>query len=122
MGVNDVVETENTIRIPIEKLLGGRFYINNKFLKRAKATGKKLLLTYKDEKYLCTYKQWMKDAKRMKKPFLIPDCPMILYGNYVRRFIIKSEPKPKQEIVSVMDHLGNMPQVYRDRIRAMLTR
>lgn len=111
------VETANTIKIEIEeKPIAGMFYIRDKYLKRAKATGKRLVLEYQGEKYTATYKEWMAGAKRMEKEFLIPGSPMILFGNYIKKFPYKENIKD----LSAINHLMNMPDIYRDRIKAML--
>lgn len=115
---NFVTETRNTIHIKIlEDPIAGVFYIRDKYLKRAKLTGKKLVIEYNEKKYICTYKEWMKGAKRMEKIFLIPNQPMILWGQYIAKFKKKKEP----EIVSnVMQSITSMPEKYRLQIKAQL--
>lgn len=82
------IETPNTIHIKIvEPPIAGMFYIRDKWLKKAKETKKKIVLEYNGEKYVATYKEWMKGAKKMEKVFLIKEQPMVLFGNYIRRFL-----------------------------------
>lgn len=110
-------QTPHTIQIKVEeKPLAGLFYIRDKWLKIAKKTGKKIVLTYNNEKYIATYKEWMKGAKKMEKIFLIPDQPMILYGNYLSKFKIKEKPT---KIEGVMNVVTRMPEVYRNQLRVL---
>ncbi len=108
--------TPNTMHVTVRELWkDGRFYLRDCFINFAKKTHRDLIFHYKDEKYRFKPSEWMKKAKKMEKVELIPDCPMIRYGN----FLGKHEVKEIEE-VSVIKNLVNMPEIYRDRIRAKL--
>ena len=57
-------------------------------------------------------KVWKETGKRIEKVYLIPDHPMILYGNTVHVQEIKETPKPIEE-VKTMESLSGMPEKYR---------
>ena len=95
--MKDPKQTPNTIHFTVEKdLIAGRFFIREKWLKIAKK-GKRIVIEYKGERYACTYREWMKGAKKMEKEFLIPNHPMILYGNYPRKLPLHKEVKVTNE-------------------------
>jgi hypothetical protein len=114
-----VFETQHTIHIKItdKPHADGRFYIRLLYLEKAKKYNKKIIVEYQGQKYICSYKEWMKDSKKMEKVFLIPEHPMILYGNYIRRFIPK---KPEVHIEGMMNIAANMPEKYFLQAKAKL--
>lgn len=88
------IETQHTIRIKIEEPpIAGVFYIRDKWLDKAKRFNKKIVLEYEGQIYITSYKEWMKGAKKMEKVFLIPDRPMLLWGQYIEKFKKKPEPE-----------------------------
>ena len=116
---NFVHETQNTIRIKAEKPhADGRFYIRDKYLREARDTGKKMVVELNGEKYMFTFREWMDGAKKMEKVFLIPDHPMKLYGNYLRKFTYRKEP----EQISVMNAFTQLTEAQRLQIESFLHR
>lgn len=116
---NFVSKTQNTIRIKAEKPhADGRFYIRDKYLREARNTGRKIVVEHDGNKFMFTYREWMEEAKRMEKVYLIPDRPMVLFGNYLKRFEMK---KPEEQI-SVMGAFSRLSEAQRLQIRAALGR
>lgn len=116
---NFVRQTQNTIRIKAEKPhADGRFYIRDKYLREARDTGKKMVVDLNGEKYVFTFREWMDGAKKMEKVFLIPDKPMKLYGNYLKKFEMK---KPIEQI-SVMSAFAQLSEDQRLQVEAALRR
>lgn len=58
-------------------------YISDKYIKKAKKTGKLLRIKTPFGTGIVSYKDWLTNAKFMEKVFLRPDEPMKLWGNYV---------------------------------------
>jgi len=75
----------NYIDVKIDKPLYGTFvYIRDKYLNQAKSSGWPLRITTPHGVGVMSYESFMRGAKKMEKVFLIPEKPMILYGNFIR--------------------------------------
>lgn len=121
--VNKPVELDTTIKINVEKPIAGMFYIRDKYLRLARDKNKTITLVYKNKKYVATYKQWMKGAKKMTKEFLIPGNPMVLYGNYFMKFktVISTNNYDNHEINIIRSNtLMSMPEKYRRELKIKL--
>ncbi len=117
--MKDFYETNTTYHILFKEVhADGRFYISKSRLTHIKLSGKRIVVEYKDEKYSFTYKEWMNGARKMEKVFLFPDRPMILYGQVLSKGkkIVNEQP----DNVSAINNLANMPEIYRNQIKASL--
>lgn len=72
------------VEVDIKKPLYGSFcYVADKYIQIAKRFNLPLKITCPKGVGIFTADEWLKDAKMMKKVFLRPDEPMILWGNRV---------------------------------------
>lgn len=58
-------------------------YIADKYIQKARKTGKLLRINTPQKTRVVNYKDWLINAKFIEKVFLIPDRPMKLWGNYL---------------------------------------
>lgn len=110
------LETQYSIHIEIEKPVYGTFvYIRDKYIIQAKKTNKKLIIKTAGITGICTAKEWLKNSEKIKKVYLIPNQPMVMYGNHVSKFV-KIEPK---EIPSLTKNgASKLLSAYRDMLKA----
>lgn len=75
------------IEVTIKKpLFGTKVYIREKFLRQAAKEHTVVRVTCQGIAYLVEPKEWVKTGDMMKKVFLIPEKPMVLWGNFLERF------------------------------------
>lgn len=73
------------VEVDIKKPLYGTYVqIRSKYIKEAILSGKLLKITIPQGVGIHDPKEWAKTGKKYEQIFLIPDCPMVLYGNYVK--------------------------------------
>lgn len=95
---------EITIKKPLYEFEGENFvYIWDKYIKKAKKENKLLRITTPAGDHYTTWKDWIKNGKKIKKVFKFENRPMHLTGNYA----IPNQP-PKEEEINMDNYLKNM--------------
>jgi hypothetical protein len=74
-------------------------YVRDIYITRAEKTNQLLRIKTPKHERICSAAEWKQGAKVMKKVFLKPDEPMILWGNYVTK---NPEPKNQPRLVADM--------------------
>lgn len=83
---------KQTVHVTIQKPLYGTFvYVRDKYLKQA--IREHTDITIHSGEYSCTVSpiRWIMDGKKLEKVFLIPDKPMVLYGNDILKYAEKRQ-------------------------------
>jgi hypothetical protein len=89
------------IDVNIKKPLYANFVrIRDKYIYQAIKEKKKLRITIPQGTGIHDPQEWMKTGKRVEQVFLMPDNPMILWGNYVKITPAQKEENTTQVIVS----------------------
>lgn len=83
----------------LEKPMYDDFYaIWDKWIIKAKANNYKMVvITRFGTSTYATYKEWTDGAKKLKRPYLRPDDPMIFYGRHIKADVIKRDERKKLE-------------------------
>jgi len=75
------------INVTIKKpLFGSKVYIRDKYLNQAHRQKTQVCVSCKGEKYIVDPKEWIHTGDKMEKVFLIPEKPMVLWGNFLEKF------------------------------------
>ena len=78
---------DNYINVYIQKPVYSSFvYVRDKYLKQAKREGKHLKISCPIASCIVSPDEWLKDAQKIEKVFLMKDRPMILFGNHIAKF------------------------------------
>ena len=93
-------KNKRNIIVEIKKPLYQNFaYIRDKYLYEAIERGVNVEIRIPQGTAVVDPKKWIKTGKRMEKVFLLPDNPMILWGN---RVPIKTEEDKKKDSQAIL--------------------